>query len=618
MANEWERRKELIAETDKKKVSKEGLKEILALYQYMFPYKWYFIGGMTMLAFSAFTSLSFPKFFGGMANAATGKISDFFVYLKPIETWFGVETLNALAIVMGMILVIQGILSFGRVYFFSQVSEKTMSDIRYAVYRKIITMPISFFEKRRVGELNSRLASDVTQLQDVLSVTLAELFRQLLTLIIGVSVLLYWSPQLTLSMLASFPVLIVITMLFGKFIRKISKKAQDELANANVIVEETLQAVNIVKAFTNERKEINRYRKALDNNVAMSLKAAHWRGLFVMFIIYALFGAIILIVWNAAGMVKENKIGIGDLIEFISYTVFIGASVGSLGDIYSQLQKTIGASERIREILREEPEFLLPETDKVYPKISGEVVFENVVFSYPSRPETLVLNGINLRVSSGQKVALVGHSGAGKSTIAQLIMRFYSHHSGEIRIDNKPINEYELLPLRQNIGIVPQEVILFGGSIRENIAYGKPDASEMEIIDAAKRANAMEFIEKFPERLDTMVGERGVKLSGGQRQRIAIARAILKNPVLLILDEATSALDAESESLVQEALNELMKDRTTLIIAHRLSTIRNADNIYVLDGGKVAESGTHDLLVNKPDGIYNNLVRLQADGIIGG
>ncbi|MBX7242657.1 MAG: ATP-binding cassette domain-containing protein [Bacteroidia bacterium] len=617
MASEWERRNELVKEKDKKKITKEGIREVLELYRYMLPYKWYFAGGMLTLSFSALTSLSFPKFFGGMANAATGKISDFFVYLKPIETYFGVETLNALAIVMGIVLLVQGILSFGRVYFFSQVSEKTMADIRYSVYRKIITMPVTFFEQRRVGELNSRLASDVTQLQDVLSVTLAELFRQLLTLIIGVSVLLYWSPRLTFSMLATFPVLIIITMVFGRFIRKISKKAQDELANATVVVEETLQSVNIVKAFTNELKEVNRYRNALDNNVKMSLKAARWRGLFVMFVIYAIFGAIILIVWNAAGMVKQNQIGIGDLIEFISYTVFIGASVGSLGDIYSQLQKTIGASERIREILRETPEFDLPQKQTLFPRLSGDVQFKDVHFAYPSRLDTPVLKGLSLSIGKGEKVALVGQSGAGKSTIAQLIMRFYPHSEGEILFDNQPIRSFDIQQLRQNIGIVPQEIILFGGTIRENISYGKPSATEAEIQEAAQRANALEFIERFPEGMDTIVGERGIKLSGGQRQRIAIARAILKNPALLILDEATSSLDAESESLVQGALNELMKNRTTLIIAHRLSTIRTADNIYVLDGGRVAESGTHDQLLLNPSGIYSNLVRLQSEGIIG-
>lgn len=617
MANEWQRRNEEVASEDKKKISKEGFKEIIALYSYMNPYKWYFVGGMLSLLFSAITSLSFPKFFGGMANAATGKTSDFFVYLQPIEAYFQVSTLNALAIVMGVVLLFQGLFSFGRVYFFSQVSERTMADIRLAVYRKIITMPVPFFEQRRVGELNSRISSDVMQLQDVISVTLAELFKQILTLVIGISVLLYWSPSLTFSMLLTFPVLIVASLYFGKYIRKISKKAQDELAEAGVVVEETLQAVNIVKAFTNEIKEVNRYRTALDNSVKSVLKATNYRGLFVMFIIYAIFGGIILLVWNAASWVNSGAISIGDLIEFIIYTGFIGASVGSLGDVYSQLQKTMGASERVREILREKSEFELAELAVKAPRLNGEIRFEQVAFSYPSRSDLAILKGIDLQVSKGEKVALVGHSGAGKSTIVQLLMRFHTHSSGIIWVDNKKVEDYNLPALRQNIGIVPQEVVLFGGTIKENIAYGKPDATDTEIWEAAQRANALEFIEKIPEGLDTIVGERGLKLSGGQRQRIAIARAILKNPAILILDEATSSLDAESESLVQAALNELMKDRTTLIIAHRLSTIRNADNIYVLDEGNIRESGSHEELMRNPNGLYANLVRLQsADGVL--
>lgn len=613
MANQWERRKEEVTEEDKKKISKEGLRGVLEMYRYVLPYKWSFAAGMLFLLLSAMTNLLFPKLFGGMANVAAAQSTPLSSFLQPITTTLGVGELNALSIVLGGVVLIQGIISFFRIYFFAKVSERTMADIRYAVYKKILAMPLTFFESRRVGELNSRISSDITQLQDVLSVTLAEFLRQMITLVVGIIVLFYWSPKLTGFMLITFPVLVISALVFGRFIRKISKRAQDELANANVVVEETLQAIQVVKAFTNEGREVKRYRTAIDKSVFSALQAATYRGAFVTFVICAIFGGIVLVLWFGASMVQSGEIKIGDLIEFIFYTIFIGGSLGTLGDIYSQLQKTIGASERVREILRETPELEIEDTQPALQRLEGDIQFENVRFAYPTRPELEILKGINLHIQKGQKVGLVGHSGAGKSTITQLLMRFYSHNQGEIKIDGKSVSEYDLTELRRNIGVVPQDVILFGGTIRENIAYGRQNATDDAILDAAKRANALEFIERFPEGLDTIVGERGVKLSGGQRQRIAIARAILKNPAILILDEATSSLDSESEQLVQSALNELMKDRTTLIIAHRLSTIRTVDNIYVLDGGDIVESGTHEALLAHTNGVYGNLVRLQFE-----
>lgn len=613
MASTYERRQEGVQDEDKKKVSKEGLREMLQIYKFVMPYKGYFLTGLSFLFLSILTGNSFPLLIGGITGTAIGEKGTVYDKLIPIQEFFGVGQLNALAIVLGFVVLIQGFFSFFRIYLFAQVSERAIADIRYTVYRKIITMPVTFFESRRIGELNSRISSDITQLQDMLSVTVAEFIRQILTLTIGITIMFIMSWKLTLFMLATFPVLVVATLVFGRFIRKISKNAQDELAQASVVVEETFQAFQIVKAFTNELREVMRYRSALDKGLKSTLTVATYRSFFTTFVICAIFGGIILVVWYGGTMVQSGEINFSQLLSFILYTVFIGTAVGGLGELYSQLQKTIGSSQRVREILRETPEFELQEKVVKAARFEGEITYKNVEFSYPARPEIQVLKGTNLAISAGQTIGLVGHSGAGKSTITQLLMRFYEHNEGEILIDGKPINSYDLTTLRQNIGIVPQEVILFGGTIRENIAYGKLDATESEILDAAKRANAMEFISRIPEGLDTVVGERGIKLSGGQRQRIAIARAILKNPAILILDEATSSLDAESESLVQEALNELMKGRTTLIIAHRLSTIRNADNIYVLDGGKVAESGTHEELVNIESGIYQSLVRLQTE-----
>lgn len=611
--NTWERRQEGVIDEDKKKISGEGLRQVLEIYKFVLPYKGYFLTGLSFLLLSIMTGNTFPLLIGGITGTAVGEKGNIYDKLIPIQEFFGVGQLNALAIVLGFVVLIQGFFSFFRIYLFAQVSERAIADIRYTVYRKIITMPVTFFESRRIGELNSRISSDITQLQDMLSVTVAEFIRQILTLTIGLTIMVVMSWKLTLFMLATFPVLVVATMIFGRFIRKVSKDAQDQLAQASVIVEETFQAFHIVKAFTNELREVMRYRSALDKSLNRTLKVATYRSFFTTFVICAIFGGIILVVWYGGTMVQSKEITFGELLSFILYTVFIGTSVGGLGELYSQLQKTIGSSQRVREILRETPEFELQDKINKAPRFEGEIAYQNVEFSYPSRPEMQILKGTNLNISAGQTIGLVGHSGAGKSTITQLLMRFYEHDKGNILIDGKPIKDYELNVLRQNIGIVPQEVILFGGTIRENIAYGKLDATENEILDAAKRANAMEFIAKIPEGLDTIVGERGVKLSGGQRQRIAIARAILKNPAILILDEATSSLDAESESLVQEALNELMKGRTTLIIAHRLSTIRNADLIYVLDAGKVAESGTHEELLTIENGIYQSLVRLQTE-----
>ncbi|MDQ3291683.1 MAG: ATP-binding cassette domain-containing protein, partial [Bacteroidota bacterium] len=409
-------------------------------------------------------------------------------------------------------------------------------------------------------------------------------------------------------------VLVLLAFVFGKRIKKLSKATQEEIGKTNVIVEETLQAINVVKAFTNELFEIGRYNRSLSNAVRNALKASYFRGAFVSFIIIGLFGGIILVLWFGASLVESGELTIGQLVQFIIYTTFIGASVGGLGDMYGRVQTSLGAADRVLEIL-DEPEEPTNLTNQTVPalKVSGNIEYDQVAFSYPTRPDIAVLKDISFQIQSGEKVALVGPSGAGKSTIVALLMKFYNLKGGQICIDGQNINNLNLTELRRNIGIVPQEVLLFGGTIRENIAYGKPDATEEEIILAAKKANAYQFIQSFPEKLDTVVGERGIKLSGGQRQRIAIARAILKNPAILILDEATSSLDSESEKLVQQAMDELMKGRTSIIIAHRLSTIRKADKILVIENGQIAEQGTHEELSLNEAGLYANLLRLQFE-----
>jgi ABC-type multidrug transport system fused ATPase/permease subunit len=410
-------------------------------------------------------------------------------------------------------------------------------------------------------------------------------------------------------MLSSFPVLILVAAVMGRKIRRISEEAQDRLAETNVIVEETLQGIAGVKAFANENYETERYRTGIGGVVAAALRGARFKGGFVSFIVFALFSSIVLVLWYGVRLVGSGQLSIGQLTQFLLYTLYVGGAVGSFAMLYADLQKTVGATQRVRELLRETPED--GGSPEPIPRLSGDIAFENVSFSYPGRPDVPVLTGLSLTASAGQRVALVGPSGAGKSTIVSLLLRFYDPASGRITIDGKNASEFPLSQLRGQMAVVPQDVLLFGGSIGENIAYGKPGASQAEIEEAARRANAHDFIAAFPEGYQTKVGERGVKLSGGQRQRVAIARAILRDPAILLLDEATSALDSESERLVQEALDELMKGRTSVIVAHRLSTIRRADRIYVVKGGEVAEAGTHAELLARPDGVYRTLSELQ-------
>lgn len=582
-----------------RKISWEGLKITVKLFRYLRPYRTTFIFGLIFLALSTGTSLVFPKMIGSIIEVIEGKSK---------------YTINEITLFLFAVLVLQSIFSFFRIYLFTKVSEWSMTDIRSDVFSKIITLPIQFLEQRRVGELTSRITSDVSQLQGLLSFTIAELFRQVATLIVGLAILFYTSWKLTLFMLATFPILVIASVFFGRHMRRLSKKAQDELAAANVVAEETLQSINVVKAFTNEGLEANRYRTILNRVVDLSLYASRFRGGFVSFIIFALFGGIVGVVWYGAGLVQAGEFGLSDLFTFILYTTFIGASISGMGDLYAQINKTVGASERLFEILEEEAEISLTQTSNNHLKVvKGDISYQDVHFSYPSRSDLPVLKGISFDVNAGEKIALVGYSGAGKSTIIQLLMRFYHHQSGSLKVDNRPVSDYDVTELRKNIAIVPQEVMLFGGTIFENIAYGKPGATKEEVYQAALKAHALEFIDTFPEKFETIVGERGIKLSGGQRQRIAIARAILKDPKILILDEATSSLDAESEKLVQIALDELMENRTTIIIAHRLATIRKVDTIYVINQGQIIESGSHRELSLIDDGLYANLIKLQFE-----
>ncbi len=583
---------------EKKKLGREQLREAWRMLAFVRPYKWYFIGGLILLSISSLLVMVFPWLTGQMADIATGNAR------------FGLD-FRKVAIILLVLLVVQGLVSFFRVIFFAQVSERGMADVRKSLYQKLITLPVFFFEENRVGELMSRISSDVDQLQQLFSVTLAEFLRQIFILVVGIAFVIYSAPQLSLVMLASFPFIVVGAVFFGRFVRKLSKKRQEELAETNIVVEESLQGIRTVKSFANEKFEFGRYAERIANLVGISLDLAKYRALFSTFIIVVLFGGIFFILWYGFKMVQSGNMTIGELITFITYMAFIGGSLGSLGSFYTQILSTLGGTERIREILNTEGEFDLEMANEIKLDVEGYIEYKDVAFSYPSRPDLPILKGINLSVQPGEKIALVGQSGSGKSTIVQLLLRLYDLNGGSISLDGKSIDNFDLTSFRSMMAIVPQEVLLFGGSIKENIAYGRPNASDEEIRKAAELANALEFVEKFPERFETLIGERGIKLSGGQKQRIAIARAILNDPKILILDEATSSLDSESEKLVQDALNNLMQGRTSIIIAHRLSTIIDVDQIYVLENGKIAEQGTHQELTQKEDGAYSNLARLQ-------
>jgi ATP-binding cassette, subfamily B, bacterial len=599
-------------ETPKPKLTKETLKASLEIFQFVKPYRWSFWLGMILLFFSTSTFMIFPFLSGRIVDIAQGK-TDFVMNLGARTINYSM-TLSDIGWIMAIVLVVQGVISYFRVTLFANVSERGIADVRQAVYKKLVSLPITFFEKSRVGELVSRLNSDVEKLYNTFSVTLAEFIRQVIILISGILILALTTWKLALIMLCTFPFIVVGAMFFGRFVRKMAKQRQAEIAETNIVLNETMQAINAVKAFTNEWFEVQRYGKANQKSVITSLKYAKWRAVFATFIVVVLFGGLFFVLWEGATMLQNKEITAGELIMFFTYTAIIGGAIAGLGSFYSELVGAIGATERVREILASDSEVTVKAVDILPEKrLKGNIEFKNVHFRYPTREDVEVLKGLNISIKSGQKVALVGPSGAGKSTIVQLLLKFYGCTEGAISVDGKDINEYEITDFRQNMAIVPQEVLLFGGTIRENISYGKPNASEEEIIEAARKSNSWDFISQFPEGLETIVGERGIKLSGGQRQRIAIARAILRNPAILLLDEATSSLDAESEKVVQEALNVLMEGRTSIIIAHRLATVREVDKICVIDGGRVIEEGTHEELAEIENGVYANLARLQFD-----
>ena len=590
-----------MVEVPKKKITLKGLKSSFRLYSFIKPFRVEYIWGLFFLMGSSLASLAFPKLLGELVNSGNkGNLAN---------------DLNRIALLLVATLVIQAVFSYFRVVLFVNVTEKTLAFLRQTTYNHLIKLPLRFFEKHRVGELNSRISSDISLLQETLTSTLAEFIRQIIIITGGITLLAITSWKLTLFMLAIIPGVMLLAVFFGRFIRKFSKQVQKEVAKSNTIVEETLQGIQIVKTYTNEFFEIDRYLAKTREIAKIGMKSGKYRGAFSAFMILGLFGAMVAVIWKGSALMSTGAIDTGQLFSFVIYSGFIGGTIGGLANVFTEIQKFIGATEELFDIFNEEEEELF-ELKQVPEKevLKGRITFQDLSFRYPSRPDEEVLSKINLIIPENRMIAIVGSSGAGKSTIASLILRLHEPTSGDIFFDNTKSSEFSLSSLRSQIALVPQDVFLFGGSIRENISYGRPGASDDEIFDAAHKANAMEFIDRFPEKLDTIVGERGTQLSGGQRQRIAIARAVLKNPRILILDEATSSLDSESERLVQDALEKLMVGRTSIVIAHRLSTIRKADQIFVIDSGRIVEKGTHEELILLEKGIYRNMSQLQYAG----
>lgn len=594
------------AELPKAKLNWENIKKSLRLFSYLEKQKWKFFLGMFFLVGTASVGLLFPlksgSLFGFFGNDS----------LPPDVLK---EQLYDLGLVLLVILLIQGVFSFGRVYFFTQVTENLLQGLRNDTFGRIIQMPMGFFSKNQVAELSSRMATDINVISEAFTVNIAELIRQSIVGLGGlILMILYIDWSIARWFIFIIPPLTIVSILFAKKIRGYSKIFQDKIAEANVIVGESLTGIANVKTFTNEAYEIKRYTNKTGEIKTFGFKYGMFRGSFFAFVITCVFGAVFFILFLMVDAKIDGKISADEFGKFMMLALFVAGSLGGLPEQIASIQRALGATDRVFELIDGDIEHIdLLKDNSPVRHTNGEIEFTNVSFNYPSRPDFTVLQNVSFKVAPGETVALVGSSGSGKTTIAALILRFYDPTGGSVVIDGTDSRSISLTELRKQIALVPQDVILFAGTIRDNIAYGRPNASGAEIEEASRKANAYEFINSFPDKFDTLVGERGIQLSGGQRQRIAIARAVLKDPSILILDEATSSLDSESERLVQEALDKLMVGRTSVVIAHRLSTVKNADKIIVLQQGSIQETGTHHELIRNDQGLYHKLSKLQFE-----
>lgn len=547
------------------------------------------------LLISSAAALILPQVIRFMVDALVGE-----------EALFSIDTG---AILLVLLFLVQSIFSMLRAWLFIAAGERIVADLRIRLFEAIVRQDVEFFDTRRTGELTNRLSVDTTILQNTVTLNLASGLRNVLGAIGGIAFLVWMSPRMTLVAMTFVPVGAVATTYFGRVMRGLSRRVQDALADSNVVAEETIAGIRTVRSFAREGHEVGRYEEAVDRSYRLAARRAVAIGGFRGLIGFVGYGAVALVVWYGGRQVVRGGLTVGELTAFLLYTGIVAVSIGSLAGLYAEFMRAVGASQRVFELLDQQASLEMGGGEPVG-EVGGRLRFEGVDFSYPTRPDMAVLRSFDLTVEPGEVIALVGPSGAGKSTVASLAPRFYDPTRGRITLDGTDLQRLDPRSLREKIGAVMQEPVLFAESIADNIRYGRPEASVEEVRSAAQAANASSFIEAFPDSYDTLVGERGVRLSGGQKQRVAIARAVLKDPRILILDEATSALDAESEHLVKEALDRLMEGRTTIVIAHRLSTVRNADRVVVLDHGAVVESGTHvDLM--RANGIYRRLVERQ-------
>ncbi|MGY4474259.1 ABC transporter ATP-binding protein/permease [Bradyrhizobium sp. USDA 3364] len=581
--------------------SRARLRPLLALAPYVARYKGRAILALISLTIAAITTLIVPVAVRRMIDMGF--------------TPEGIAMINSYFSVMIAVVAVLACASASRYYLVMTIGERIVADLRRDVFAHLISLSPSFFDSARSGELVSRLTADTTQIKSAVGASVSIALRNLMLFFGAAAMMVITSPRLSGFVLLAIPVIVIPLVAFGRWVRRLSRTAQDTLADASAYASELVNAIRTVQAYTGERLARTRFAGEVEQAYQAARSSTKARAVLTLIVIFIVFASVVVILWVGSHDVLVGTISPGRLGQFILYTAFAASGLGQLSEVWGEVSAASGAAERLFEILRVRPQIAAPASPRALPQPArGDVGFDNVSFAYPTRPNALAVDGVSLAVRSGEKVAIVGPSGAGKSTLFHLLLRFYDPKSGTISLDGVPIRQADPADVRARIALVPQDSVVFAASARENIRFGRPDATDAEVERAADLAHASEFLRRLPEGFDAQLGERGVTLSGGQRQRIAIARAILRDAPLLLLDEATSALDAESETLVQTALEELMRHRTTLVIAHRLATVLSCDRILVMDQGKIVEQGTHAELV-AANGLYARLARLQFEGI---